>query len=137
MSPLNTDVTWDPSQLRLDQEEIARSQGKSRGGRRVQPIQGKFIKGPLDFLWLSKARKLGVTALWVGLALWFLRGLRGSNTFVVSNMMMREWGVEADAKSRALRALETAGLVTIERRSRRSPLVTLVSVNKAGDSNPT
>jgi len=125
MSPYTNNI-WDPSRFKLDQAAIRGPEGGARRGRQVATFRGKFIKGPLDFLWLSEARKLGVTALWVGLALWFLRGLRRSNTFVVSNMMMREWGVEGDAKSRALRALEKAGLVTVERRGRRSPLVTLV-----------
>jgi hypothetical protein len=88
------------------------AQSNRRHGRGRQPstIRNKFIKGPLDFVWLSEARKLGVTALWVGLSLWFLRGLRRSNSFMVSNLMMQEWGVQPDAKARALRALEKAGL---------------------------
>jgi DNA-binding transcriptional ArsR family regulator len=40
--------------------------------------------------------------------------------------MIAEWGIEPDAKRRALRKLEKAGLVTIERRERGSPLVSLV-----------
>jgi DNA-binding transcriptional ArsR family regulator len=86
----------------------------------------------MDVSWVSQARKLGVTALWVGLGLWFLRGLRRSNSFIVSNLMMREWGVEPDAKSRALRALEKAGLVIVERRGKRSPVVTLVVGSTVG-----
>jgi hypothetical protein len=89
-------------------------------------MQGRFIAGPVDVAWLSRARKLGVTALWVGLGLWHLRGLKRSNTFIVSNIMMESWGVSADAKSRALRGLEKENLVTIERRGKRNPRVTLV-----------
>jgi DNA-binding transcriptional ArsR family regulator len=58
--------------------------------------------------------------------LWHLRGLRRTDSFVVSNVMAREWGIEPDAKGRALRKLENAGLVTVERRDKRSPLVTLL-----------
>jgi len=103
--------------FRLAEDEVALKPPKVRGG--------KFIAGPIDVIWLSKARQLGVTALWVGLGLWFLRGLKRNNTFVVSNMMMREWGVEPDAKSRALRKLEAAGLIEVEARGRRSPKVTI------------
>jgi len=85
-----------------------------------------FIAGPVDIIWLSRAHKLGVTALWVGLGLWFLRGLKRSDNFIVSNLMMQEWGVQPDAKRRALLALEKAELITIERRGKRSPRVTLV-----------
>jgi hypothetical protein len=125
MSP-NAKSSWDPGCLRLDQTRVARLQGGPRRGRRASPIRGKFIKGPLDFVWFSKARQLGVTALWVGLGLWFLRGLRSSNSFTVSNLMMQECGVQPDAKARALRALEKAGLIMVERRGKRSPRVTLV-----------
>jgi hypothetical protein len=62
----------------------------------------------------------------VGLALWHIKGLRRADTFVVSNLMVREWGIQADAKRRALRKLEKAGLIKVERRGKRSPLVTLV-----------
>jgi DNA-binding transcriptional ArsR family regulator len=94
--------------------------------RRASSVGGKFIAGPVDVVWLSQARKLGVTALWVGLGLWFLRGLRRSNSFTVSNLMMRELGVHPDAKTPALRVLEEAGLIAIERRGKRSPRVTLI-----------
>jgi hypothetical protein len=64
--------------------------------------------------------------LFVGLALWHLKGLRKTHTFALSNLFLREWGIQSDAKSRALRALEREGLIAVERRSKRSPLVTLI-----------
>jgi hypothetical protein len=99
----STRVRWDPSSLVLD--GVTPSHAGIRRGRRASSVRGKFIAGPVDVVWRSQARKLGVTALWVGLGLWFLRGIRRSNSFTVSNLMMREWGVQPDAKSRALRAL--------------------------------
>jgi hypothetical protein len=82
---------------------------------------------------LLEARRLGVTALLVGLALWHIKGLRKTDTFIVSNLMLREWDIQPDAKRRALRALERAGLVKIERRDKRSPLVTLIKRNGIPD----
>jgi hypothetical protein len=70
-----------------------------------------------------------VKALLVGLALWHLKGLRKADTVVVSNLMLQEWGVQPDAKTRALRKLEKVGLIRIERRGKRSPQVTLVVQN--------
>ena len=101
-------------------------QGGTRHGRRVSPVRGKFIAGPVDVSWVCRASHLGVKALLVGLALWHLRGLRKADTFVVSNLMLRAWGIQPDAKRRALRALEGAELIRIERRGKRSPIVTLV-----------
>ena len=62
----------------------------------------------------------------VGLALWHLKKLRRADTFLVSNLMLQEWGVLPDAKSRALRALERAGLIRVERRGKSSPRVSLI-----------
>jgi DNA-binding transcriptional ArsR family regulator len=123
-SNISGGASWDPGNLVLG--DVALSNAASRRGRRVSSVRGKFIAGPIDIVWLSQARKLGLTALWVGLGLWFLRGLRRSDTNIVSNLTMQEWDVEPDAKTRALRTLEKAGLVTVERRGKRSPRVTLI-----------
>ena len=80
---------------------------------------------------MVQASQLGVKALLVGLALWHLRGLRKADTFIVSNLMVQDWGIQPDAKRRALRKLEKAGLIRIERRGKRSPQVTLVVEKKA------
>lgn len=115
---------WDPSSLVLG--DVSPPQAVIRKGRRVSSVKGKFIAGPLNVVWLSQARKLGVSALWVGLCLWFLRGLRRSDSFIVSNLFMQALGVSPDAKRRALRKLESAGLIIIEQKGKRSPRVTLV-----------
>ena len=132
MSPnTNSNTSWDPSRLRLDQDRVGRSQGGIRRGRRVSPIRGKFIAGPVDVSWVVQASRLGVKALLVGLALWHIRGLRKTDTFIVSNLMLQDWGIQPDAKRRALRKLEEAGLIRVERRGKRSPQVTLVVEKKA------
>ena len=132
MSPhIDIKSKWDPSSLRLDQGRLIRSQGITHQGRRTSPIRGKFIAGPVDVKWVCRASRLGVKTLLVGLVLWHLKGLRKADTFVVSNLMVRDWGIEPDAKRRALRKLEKIGLIRIERRGKRSPQVTLVLQNNA------
>jgi hypothetical protein len=126
----NTESRWNPDHLRLDQDEVARSQGVKRQGRRPSPVKGKFIAGPVDVSWVCQASRLGVKALLVGLALWHLRGLRKTDTLILSNLMLRDWGIQPDAKRRGLRALERAGLIWVERRGKRSPQVTLVVMNR-------
>ena len=75
---------------------------------------------------MVQAKRLGATPLLVGLAIWHLKGLRQTDNFMVSNLMLQEWGVRPDAKSRALRALERAGLIRVERRGKSSPRVALI-----------
>jgi hypothetical protein len=124
MSNNSVKVGWDPSSFVLG--NVPPPLTVTRKGRRVSSVRGKFIAGPVDVVWLSQARRLGVSALWVGLGLWFLRGLKRSDCFIVSNLMMQEWGVLPDAKQRALRKLQRVGLITIEQRNKRSPRVTLI-----------
>jgi hypothetical protein len=127
MSPnTNTNTNWDPSCFQLDQTGVSQLNSRPRRGRQPPPILGKFIAGPVDVSWVCQASRLGAKALLVGLALWHVKGLRRSNSFEFSNLMVRGWGIQPDAKARALRKLENAGLVTIEHRGKRSPRVTLV-----------
>jgi DNA-binding transcriptional ArsR family regulator len=128
MSPHNDNSTtaWDPGHLRLSQETVARTETGNRRPRRRSTAPGIFIAGPVDVAWVLQAGRLGVKALLVGLLLWHLRGLKRSDTFKVSNMMAERWGVTPDAKGRALRKLEAAGLIAVERQGKRSPRVTLL-----------
>ena len=98
---------------------------KVRRGRRVSPIQGKFIAGPIDVSWLFR-QPSRCKALLVRLALWHIKGLRKADTFNVSNLMLQDWGIQPDAKRRALRKLKEAGLIKVDGRGKRSPLVTIV-----------
>ena len=119
---------FDPGNFRLSHRPTTPARKTQTGFQRRLSPDASFIAGPVDIEWLSQARKLGVTALWVGLILWFLRGLRRSDSFLVSNKMLRKWGIEPDAKTRALRKLEKAQLIAVERRGRRSPMVTILPV---------
>jgi hypothetical protein len=129
MSITNSNPGWDPNSLRLDPNNMAGLKCDTGRGRRVSPIIGRFIAGPVDVAWVLQAAQLGVTALLVGLALWHLKGLRRADSFIVSNLMMQEWGIRPDAKSRALRKLEKAGLIIVGRRGKRSPTITLLVGN--------
>jgi hypothetical protein len=131
MPPLmNGASIWDPKHLRVQLDEASPSRGARREGRRPSPVQGKFIAGPIDVSWVCQAAQLGRTALLVGLALWHLRGLRRTDSFIVSNLMLKDWGVQPDAKRRSLLKLECAGLITVQRQGKRSPQVTLKRTNE-------
>lgn len=125
MPPLNDSSLWDPEHLRVQLDEVSASRPSNCKVRRPSLVRGKFIAGPIDVDWICQAARLGRTALLIGLAVWHLRGLRRSDTFIVSNLMLEGWGILPDAKWRALRKLEKAGLITLERRGKRNPEVTL------------
>jgi hypothetical protein len=48
------------------------------------------------------------------------------NTFTVSNLMLRDWDIQADAKSRALRSTLIRPARSSFRQGKRSPQVTLL-----------
>jgi hypothetical protein len=95
-------------------------------------VEGRFIKGPIPLLWLSRAGMLPGKALHVAIAICFLTGVKKMNTVPVSNKLLAEFGVNRYAKSRALKQLSDAGLVSVEQGVGRSPVVTVLEWNNAG-----
>jgi hypothetical protein len=71
----------------------------------------KFLKGPIPWIWLTRAAQQPGKALHVGIAIWFLAGVRRTRTVRLSNHNLITLGVERNGKYRALCALEKAGLV--------------------------
>lgn len=88
----------------------------------------KFLKGPIPYIWLTKAGILPGKALHVAIALWFQAGIIGKPTVKLSPKIMQELGVERRTGYRALKSLENAGLVSVERHVGRTPIVTLLDI---------
>jgi hypothetical protein len=57
--------------------------------------------------------------------------LHSSRTVPVKSQTLALWGVGPDAKGRALRSLEAAGLVSVEWRLRHNPIVTVLGADPA------
>lgn len=93
-----------------------------------RPRQGeKFLKGPIPWPWLQRAMSLPGKALHVGIRLWFEMGLARVGEVPVSLTGMQALGVSRFAAARGLRALEAAGLVSVNRHSGRKPVVTVLA----------
>jgi hypothetical protein len=52
--------------------------------------------------------------------------MRQGDPVLVANETMKQWGVSPDAKARALRRLERAGLISVRWGGRCSPVVSVV-----------
>ena len=78
----------------------------------------------------------GQRVLAAALAVRFCSGLNGrQNDLKLTSAVLSPFGVEdRSAKTRALQALEGAGLIRVERHPGRNPLVTIVEVPGAGAS---
>lgn len=86
-----------------------------------------FVKGPIPRAWLLRAMRLPGRSLHVSLELWYRAGLTGSAEVVLSLSSVSEACViDRATASRALGALESAGLVSVRRQVGRAPRVTLL-----------
>ena len=104
-----------------------------RRGKGKPKTEGRFIKGPVPLPWLIEANKAGGSSLAVGNILWHLSGLkRGKRTVALTTVMCKEWGVGRESKRRALEALEEAGLIRVEHRGNKNPLVTILDGGDGG-----
>ena len=86
---------------------------------------GRFLMGPVPWHWIVVAAALPGNALLIGLCLWRLAGAMKCKTVWLGNADLRALGIDRSSKSRALRALEGAGLIEVVRERGRFPKVTL------------
>lgn len=78
-----------------------------------------FLRGPIPLAWLATAHRAGGSALAVGLALWFVRGVSGNRGPVkVGQSVRRRFELTRDQTGYGLRALEAAGLVRYVKQGR-------------------
>ena len=85
----------------------------------------QFLKGPIPLDWIKTAARLPSKSLHVGIILWYLAGIKRQRTIPISNSITKRFGIGRSTKHRALRALESAGLVSICHQPGRTPEVTL------------
>jgi hypothetical protein len=86
-----------------------------------------FVRGPIPLRWIRRAGGLPGKALHVGLAIWFLVGLRKSYVVALSlSAVARDFGMDRATASRGLGKLARAGLVAVERHPGRKVTVRVV-----------
>jgi DNA-binding transcriptional ArsR family regulator len=135
---------FDVEQLRLPSEQlthtkVVRSAFSDRpatpdSGNKLLPRHKKgehFLKGPVPLIWLAQAARCGGKALHVAIILWYRAGLQKSATIKIPGWTAKRFGLDRHAKTRALKALEEAGLVSVTRRQGCSPQVTLLEYKQA------
>jgi hypothetical protein len=81
------------------------------GAYEARSSQPKFIKGPIPLHWISEANSLPGKARAVGLALWFLVGVKRSMTIKITGQIEEIAACGRKAVYSALDALESAGLI--------------------------
>jgi hypothetical protein len=87
---------------------------------------GQFLNGPVPLHWLETAARLPGRSLHTGVALWYAAGVAQSASVTLSNVTGHRFGLDRNAKYRALNWLEDAGLIAVLRKLGRAPLVTII-----------
>ena len=97
----------------------------------AQHQDSRFCPESIPLQWLETAAKLPGRSLHVGVLLWYVAGSAQSLSVHLSNTLTLRFGVDRNAKYRALLSLESAGLIIAKRRRGRSPLVTILQDSSA------
>lgn len=95
--------------------------------------QAPAFRGPVPISWLTSAARLPGKSLHVGLAIWYAAGRLRSQNVLLSNLDAHHFGLNRNAKYRALVWLETANLISVERKLGRTPVITVRAVMSASD----
>jgi hypothetical protein len=121
---------FSPENLRLTDDVLAGMAGSAKPGKRAPRHKRgeRFLWGPVPLTWLASAGALPGRALHVGVVLWWLAGLRRQRTDTVPwrPSIGKLFGLDRHATHRALKTLEAAGLVRVDRQAGRCPLVTIL-----------
>lgn len=120
-------------QLRLPDQQFFKHVQTTPKERKISSkppkIQGEFLKGPIPLAWLGRAAKLpGKASLATALAIMFEVGRRRSQEIILTTAILKRFGVNRKAKYRALKLLEKTGLISVVRRPRKNPLVSVLVV---------
>jgi hypothetical protein len=90
-------------------------------------VEGEFLRNRIPIDWLAQASDLSGKALAVGLAAWFLSGLKRSLVELkLTGAVVGRFAVNEDAKRRAVAALEGAGLLRVRGRQGVNPVVSIL-----------
>ncbi len=98
-------------------------------------INGHFIKGPIPLDWILEAGKIGNKSLELGCYIWFVSGLKKSETVPINlGTVGLAFGISRRSMQRALGALERASLIKVTRSKGKMNLITILL---KGESNGT
>jgi hypothetical protein len=126
----NSGMIPDPERLRWIPH------GRSPEIRPPRPVGGEhFLRGPVPLPWLERAGQCPGKSLHVGIVLWYRAGLTRRREIPLGRPDLARFGVSRFAASRALLAMEHAGLITVIRLAGRKRLVTICH-DPAADGRP-
>ncbi len=89
----------------------------------------KFIRGPIPFDWLQAALAIGGKAGNLAWAISYRAGIEQQNPIKLTGQTLREFQIAPCTARRLLHDFEQAGLVEVDRKRGRGPIVFLQTLN--------
>ena len=99
------------------------------------PRGGRFVRGPIPLDWLEVAVPLGRKALHVAMAIWYCYGFKQEIVIKLTPTKLKPFGVTTETARTILHKFEAAGLVSVDRKRGRSPLVTIKPITNQREEN--
>lgn len=118
---------FEPKRFELPPGAVGKAKPSNRPPR--HKAGERFLRGPIPWRWLEAAGRLPGKALHVAIAVWHLVGIKKSRTVKWEPSAVAHWRLNRLAVYRGLQALERAGLVAVDRRNGRCPVVTINDVH--------
>jgi DNA-binding transcriptional ArsR family regulator len=107
--------------------EVETSVSRQKASR----MPGRFLKGPIPMTDLWKAAKLPGHALALYLAILHQIDISGRAEVTVPSHLLRQFGIDKDAKSRALSRLSAANLICVLQQRGKSARISLFRADPA------
>ena len=96
----------------------------------------EYVRGPLPLKWFQRASTISRTAAVVGMIIWrdaYQKKLWGygsqrrtSGHIKITNQTCMKWGICGNSKNTALRLMKEAGLIRLDTKRGRSPVVQII-----------
>ncbi len=99
--------------------------------RRATSRKADLFVRPVPVAWIRKAATVNPTAVLVGLAVWFRSGCERSDKVRIGHSVLAQFGISRQQGYRGLAALESVGLVKVERHRGCNPVVTILQRKSA------
>jgi hypothetical protein len=93
-----------------------------------EPFRYQYMAlGRIPLAWLEAAFRIPSRfVIPVAMSLWWLKAMTKKNEVMLATDALKPWGMNAASKRRALMDLENAGLITVDRRRGRFPIITIL-----------
>lgn len=125
--------------INLDQllpYETLSSLTQARVAKQREERSKLYFGGQISLQWWIKAGQLPGKALHIALAIGWISTVRKKKTIPLQNYPWIEFQFDRTTAYRALRALEIAKLISIDRRRGRHPMVTILDVLERDQGRP-